>query len=198
MKDLRGQEVMYIKKSDLEKIREFFLKKEKVVILSMINVGVNVALRISDLKNLKFEDINGDWNIRIKERKTKKYKYIKLNSICRKSITELKKFYISVGISPTGYIFKSFNRSYLKKGLDKPLSTVSINRYLGVAKRELNISYPIGTHSLRKTWGYFVYKRTKNLAIIMKILNHSSISQTLKYIGIEQEDLNLIYENCKI
>ena len=82
--------------------------------------------------------------------------------------------------------------------MDKPLSTVSINRYLWVAKRELNISYPIGTHSLRKTWGYFVYKRTKNLAIIMKILNHSSISQTLKYIGIEQEDLNLIYENCKI
>ena len=54
MKDLRGQEVMYIKKGDLEKIREFFLKKEKLVILSLINVGVNVALRISDLKNLKF------------------------------------------------------------------------------------------------------------------------------------------------
>ena len=48
MKSNRGQEVFYIKKKDLTKIRNYFFRKEKFVILALINVGINVALRISD------------------------------------------------------------------------------------------------------------------------------------------------------
>lgn len=198
MKDLRGQEVFYIKKKDLKSLRMFFKKNEKFIILALINIGVNVALRISDLRNLKFEDIDSDWNVRIKEKKTKKYKYIKLNSVCRNSVENLKKEYSSRGFSNNGYLFKSQNRSYIKKGLDKPLSVMSINRYLNIARNSLNISYPIGTHSLRKTWGYIVYKETKDIATIMKVLNHSSVSQTLKYIGIDQDNINHIYEKFTI
>lgn len=198
MKELRGQEVKYIKEDDLKKLRLFFLKEEKFIIKSLIDIGVNIALRISDLRMIKFEDIDCEWNLRIKEKKTQKYKRIKFNSVCIKAIIELRENYIKMGIVPTGYLFKSCNRSYLKLKMDKAISTVSVNRYLKIAQKKLNIDYPIGTHSFRKTWGYIIYKETKDIAIIMKILNHSSLKQTMKYIGIEQESIDYIYKNFKI
>ena len=194
MKSNRGQEVFYIKKKDLTKIRNYFFRKEKFVILALINVGINVALRISDLGNLKFEDITKEWKVKIKEKKTGKYKYIKLNAICKNNINQLKVIYNDRGILPTGYIFKSLNREYLKKGIDKSLNTSSVSKYFVKARIDLKIPYAIETHSLRKTWGYNVYRRTKDIAPIMKVLNHSSASQTLKYIGIDQEEIDSIYD----
>jgi site-specific recombinase XerD len=43
---------------------------------------------------------------------------------------------------------------------------------------------------MRKTFGYFMYKKTNNLGLVQKLLNHTNIANTLKYIGIEQEELN--------
>ena len=198
MKSNRGQEVFYIKNEDLKKIRNYFFKKEKFVILALINIGINVALRISDLGNLKFEDITEEWKIRIKEKKTGKYKYVKLNAICKNNINQLKVIYTNKGIPPTGYIFKSLNREYIKKGIDKSINSSSVSKYFVKAKIDLKIPYAIGTHSLRKTWGHNVYKRTKDIGSIMKILNHSSASQTLKYIGIDQEEIDSIYDNFNL
>ena len=139
MKCNRGQEVFYIKKRDLKKLRDYFYKKEKFVILALINVGINVALRISDLGKLKFEDIDDEWKIKLKETKTKKIKYVKLNGVCKVNIKQLKKVYIDKGILPTGYIFKSQNREYIKKGIDKPLDTSSISKYFTKARIDLKI-----------------------------------------------------------
>lgn len=51
----------------------------------------------------------------------------------------------------------------------------------------------IGTHTLRKTFGYHFYKEKKDIALLQSILNHSSPSVTLRYIGINQDiiDKNL-------
>lgn len=195
MKSNRGQEVFYIKKKDLKKIRNYFLKQEKFVILALINIGINIALRISDLRNLKFEDIDDEWKIKIKEIKTKKIKYVQLNSSCKDAINQLKHSYNTKGISSTGYLFKSLNRVYIKTGIDAPITSASVNRYFTQAKIDLKIPYTIGTHSLRKTWGYNVYRKTKDIGSIMKILNHSSVAHTLRYIGIDQEEIDFIYEN---
>lgn len=45
----------------------------------------------------------------------------------------------------------------------------------------------IGSHSMRKTFGYFLYKNGTH-EIIQELLNHSSQRETLRYIGITQED----------
>jgi integrase len=51
--------------------------------------------------------------------------------------------------------------------------------------RDLNI----GTHTMRKTWGYHTYKRF-NLSLydIMLKLNHQSIQSTKRYIGLIQDE----------
>ncbi|WP_462425323.1 tyrosine-type recombinase/integrase [Fusobacterium varium] len=195
----KGQEVRYINKSDLVNIRKYFKENKKIVMLALINIGVNVGLRISDLSRLRFENINTDYTIRIKEKKTKKIRKIKLNSVCKEAIEELKIYYKEMGFSSEeGFLFKSLNRKYVKELIDKSISTVGISKYLNKVRKDLNIGYPIGTHSLRKTWGHRVYKGTLDIAIVMSILNHSSAEQTLKYIGIEEDKINKIYEKFKI
>ena len=197
--DKRGQEVKYISKEDLKKLRKYFKANDKVVILSLINIGVNVGLRISDLSKIRFEDINSEYVVKLKEKKTKKMREIKLNTVCQRAIEELKDYYENLGYPrDRGYLFKSLNRQYVKELFDKPVSTVSISKYLNQAKEDLKINYPIGTHSLRKTWGHTVYRGTLDIALVMSIFNHSSAEQTLKYIGIEQDMINQVYDKFKI
>ncbi len=51
----------------------------------------------------------------------------------------------------------------------------------------------IGTHTLRKTFGYHAYKMGMDLSVIQKLLNHASPSITLSYIGITRDDLDNVY-----
>ncbi|HAP8444022.1 TPA: hypothetical protein IV061_002945 [Enterococcus faecium] len=44
------------------------------------------------------------------------------------------------------------------------------------------------SNKLRKTFGYFLYKQGTKTEIIQSLLNHSSQRETLRYIGITQED----------
>ncbi len=46
----------------------------------------------------------------------------------------------------------------------------------------------IGSHSMRKTFGYFLYKNGTHIEIIQELLNHSSQRETLRSIGITLED----------
>ena len=47
----------------------------------------------------------------------------------------------------------------------------------------------VGTHTMRKTWGYHAYKRF-NLSLddIMLKLNHQSLAATKRYIGLTYEE----------
>ncbi len=58
-----------------------------------------------------------------------------------------------------GYIFKSLYRKYVKEKEDHYITKSGVNDYLAYLKDLLNIDYTITSHSLRKTWGYTVYKK---------------------------------------
>lgn len=53
----------------------------------------------------------------------------------------------------------------------------------------------IGTHTMRKTFGYHHYKKFRDLALLQKIFNHSNPQVTLRYIGIEQDQIEDSYTN---
>lgn len=205
------KEVSPIELNDLERIREYFAeftekkKKEKylsfTVVLAMINIGVNIALRYSDLVNLKFEDINFDTSTAdIIERKTKKNKTVFFNNFCISELEKIMNFYKEKGIKKynKGYIFKSLYKPYLKDNIDRPMAIQSFNRCLTKAQINLNLPYSIGSHSLRKTWGSIVYNSSKDIGIVMKALNHSSEKDTLQYIGIDRKALEELFKNNKI
>ncbi|MCB2294485.1 tyrosine-type recombinase/integrase [Clostridium algoriphilum] len=51
----------------------------------------------------------------------------------------------------------------------------------------------MGTHTLRKTFGYHAYQNGSSLELLMDIFNHSSKAQTLRYIGITEEQKKEVY-----
>lgn len=51
----------------------------------------------------------------------------------------------------------------------------------------MNVNY-LGTHTMRKTGAYFVYEQTgHNIALVMKLLNHSSEKMIWEYLVLDHE-----------
>ena len=75
-----------------------------------------------------------------------------------------------------------------RKG-DKPITTTQAYRQLNKAAEMTDITEGIGTHTMRKTFGYWFYKQTKDVAKSQAILNHSHPQITLTYIGITEEEI---------
>lgn len=144
-------------------------------------IGINSGLRISDILKLKVLDVKNKDYIEITEQKTGKYK--------RFPITNSFKDYLNEFIydkSSDEYLFAS------KKG-NKPITRIQAYRIINNACQEAGITTHIGTHTLRKTFGYHFYKEKKDIALLQCIFNHSAPSVTLRYIGINQDiiDSNL-------
>ncbi|MEW5202661.1 tyrosine-type recombinase/integrase [Bacillus thuringiensis] len=163
----------------LEKIEDmkWSLKRhcsERDYILFLL--GINTGLRVSDLLNIKINEIKGKKKIIIKEGKTKKGRTIQLANIY-----EELNAYIST-LEETKWLFPS------RKG-DKSISRIQAYRQLNKASEMIDVKDGIGTHTMRKTFGYWYYKRTMNVAKLQMILNHSHPEITLKYIGITDEEI---------
>lgn len=80
------------------------------------------------------------------------------------------------------YLFPS------RKG-HKPITRVQAYRILTDAARQVG-QEEIGTHTLRKTFGYHFYKKTKDVAMLQDIFNHSAPVVTKRYIGISQDEID--------
>ncbi|TYR81185.1 site-specific integrase [Priestia megaterium] len=139
-------------------------------------LGINTGLRVSDLLKLKISDIRGKKKIAVKEGKTEKPRTIHLMNIYK----ELND-YINT-LEGTEWLFPS------RKG-DKPISRIQAYRQLNKASEMVDIPDDIGTHTMRKTFGYWYYKQTKDIATLQTILNHSHPEITLRYIGITDEEI---------
>ena len=195
----RGQEVKRLQDEDLIKIRAYLREANKICFLNFINIGVNVGLRISDLAQFRFEKMTRDWKMTIKEMKTGKVRTVVFNNTCKEAIIDLRRYYKELGFkTSTGYFFKSLSHYNVKHKIDMSITINGMSREFLKLRDMLSIQYPIGSHSLRKTWGYHVYKGTLNIALLMKAFNHSSVEQTLRYIGIEDEHIFDIYHNFEI
>lgn len=142
----------------------------------MFLMGINTGLRVSDLLNLKIKDVKGKKKITVKEGKTEKARTIHLTNI----YDELNAYVKSIGGSE--WLFPS------RKG-DKSISRIQAYRQLNKASDMVDMPDGIGTHTMRKTFGYWHYKQFKNVAELQMILNHSHPNITLKYIGITEEEI---------
>ena len=125
-------------------------------------------------------------DLRILEGKTKKPRTIKLNKAALNALTELQDSLDS----PTGYIFSS------RQG--GPITRQQANSILKDAAVAVGIKENVGTHSLRKTWGYHAWKKGFSPALIMETLNHSNLGITKRYLGIRQDEINGLYESLVI
>ena len=165
---------------DKQKIEEIkgYLKQNGSRDLLLFTMGINTGLRISDLLKLKVIDVKGKSHVEIKEQKTGKVKRFPLLGNLQSMIDE----YIK-GKLDCEYLFRSRN------GANKPISRVMAYMIINDACRKAGITDAIGTHSLRKCFGYWHYDTFHDVAILQYLFNHSSPSITLRYIGITQNEV---------
>lgn len=153
----------------------------------IFKVGINTGLRIGDILSLKFSDIFNEnrqfrEHLTISEQKTGKAKKIKLNETLRKCLS---KYVKEQNLYFSDYLFFSQKGGHIGR--------IQVYKIMKESASALGIDN-FGTHSLRKTWGYWTYKISKyNIGLIMDTFNHSSVAITLRYIGINQDQKDELY-----
>ena len=180
-----GNRVEAVKsKKNVNKITKYF-KMLNIEILCIWLLGIFSGLRISDILNLNVCDVKNKEFLTIVEKKTNKQKQFPINKKVKKSFKMLTKGRGNFEPLFLGVRGKRLNRR-------------QVYRLLKRACEVLNLKIKIGTHTMRKTFGYFHYKQFKDIALLQKIFNHSAPSITLRYIGIEQDEINYSYMHFRI
>ncbi len=179
----------------IEAVKRLMVADKDYRDLFLFSLGINSGLRISDILALRwgtFLDGQGRLlkvlsKVRVVEGKTKKVKVFVLNSAIWSA---LRSYFESLGrdVLRGGWVFVS--RNGLKS---RPITRVQAWRLLNHYARLVGLDVSIGTHSLRKTFGYHLYKSGVAVEYIQKMLNHSTPGVTLRYIGITQEKMDEIY-----
>jgi integrase len=150
----------------------------------MFLLGINTGLRVSDLLQLKGKDVKGKKKVIVKEGKTDKPRTIHLHNIYEELNSYIK------GLD-SEWLFPS------RKG-NKPITRIQAYRQLNKAADMCDMPDGIGTHTMRKTFGYWYYKQSKDIATLQSILNHSHPKITLRYIGITDEEIENSLQSFKL
>jgi integrase len=164
--------------------------------LLLFVVGINSALRISDLLQLKiahFLDEKGQIKSRfwIKEQKRGKRHEVAINQSIREILTEYLSEYPHVADEGKSFLF--FNPK-----IDKPIKRGQAWKVITNICADVGLQGNYGTHSLRKTWGYHARMQGVDLALIMHKLNHESIAYTKRYLGITDDELQAVAQRLNL
>ena len=172
-------------KKQIDKMKRSFTNERDLLLFTL---GINTGLRISDLLELKVKDVTSQ-SIKLKEIKTGKQRTVTLDDVASKAI---KAYLNNNKMQDDNYIFRS------RKGENKPITRVQAWTILNDAAKKAKLSINVGTHTLRKTFGYWAYKQGIDITLLQQIFNHSTPAITLRYIGITQDDIENVYINLNL
>ena len=156
-------------------------KSERNYIMFMI--GIYSGLRISDILKLRVRDVRNRDRIMIREKKTGKERRFPVNKALKKDLDK--------------YVEEMHDYEFLiksRKDSNKPITRQQAWTILQTAGEKFGVQ-KIGTHTMRKTFGYHMYQQTHDIVAIQKILNHATQEYTLRYIGVTQDTLDTAINN---
>lgn len=149
------------------------------------------AFRVSDVRTTHWKDILGKNEFIKIEQKTQKARLVKIND---EILGNIQQMYQLLGKPDTELSVICNPRT------GEPYSREHINRILKyfLWKYKLRIKR-FSTHSFRKTFGRYVYEslgRTSDALVrLSQILNHKNIETTRRYIGLDQDDIDEVFES---
>lgn len=161
------------------------LKKENPRNYTLVMTGTYTGLRISDILKLKVADVKNKKYINLREKKTGKQNIIEINPVLREVYNNF-----CIDKPKEDYLFR-------KVSINKPISRTRAWKIMKEIGERFGVEN-LGTHTLRKTFGYHYYKKTGDVATLMKMYNHSKESITLRYIGITQDNVNKARRDFRI
>ena len=198
-KGVRYEVSAFKSKKEIERVKRYLMGKENKRDYALFVLGINVGLRTQDLVALKVGDISRSKQTIVKkaqiiERKTFKLRTIEINGVAAEAL----QMYLGTlnTYNPDAWLFPS------RKG-DDHITVDAVRDIIKLTCKELNIKGNYGAHSLRKTFGYWVYvsnvqKNPLVLVTLQRMFNHSTQATTLRYIGIDSVEISNIYQSLNI
>lgn len=182
--------------AQLKRFKEYYLLQEPNPRNHMlIVIGLNSALRISDILGLAYGDVycyeKGAWktHLTVVEQKTKKTNQIYIN----REIRETLEMYLNPEEKEaSSWLFGSQIQG------ERPLSRFQAFRIIKKAAAFAGTDTHISCHSLRKTFGYHAWKQGTPPALLMSIYNHSSYQVTKRYLCIDQDDKDEVFSKIRL
>lgn len=141
--------------------------------------GINTGLRCSDIVNRTVGEVMTNDHPLVIEQKTHKERMLNLTNLRPKIDDYIKEN----SLQPADYLFQS------RKGNNKPLTVNGVYQIMSQLSKQMNRK-DLGTHTMRKTFGWFYYQKTHDIATLMEIFNHSSQAITKRYIGLTQAEID--------
>jgi integrase len=166
---------------DIDTIRDImnYLKSDNERDYVMFTTGIYTGLRISDILRLRVCDVRDRKVLRVKQKKTGEVVEIPVNA-------KLKKIY-------KDYCKDKDEMDYLianeRMGVSIPIKRDRAYKIMNKVAKIYRLDR-IGTHTLRKTCGYHMYKNNgNNIGLVMKVLGQKNSASTLNYIGLNDLDV---------
>ena len=152
---------------------------------TIFQVGKATLLRVSDVLRLKQADVFDDYGA------IKQHAFIKGKKTGKRNTLYLKPVMMDLvmyqqWLKRNGY---EGTTEWLFPSTTRPQKHIDERQFYNVMAKVgdlLDINY-LGTHTMRKTGAYRVYVQSNyNIGLVMKLLNHSSETMTLAYLGLDQ------------
>lgn len=187
--------------NDLKNLKSYYSSKQpNLRNYVLIILGLNTALRISDILSLRWGDVYDfdamefKKHIVLKEKKTGKPSQIYMNNNIKEALELYKEEWLEKrsGFSENHCLFSG------RKLQNKPISRVQAYRIIKKIAENCNMPGVVSCHSLRKTFGYHAWRQGVPPVLLMNIFNHSSFQVTKRYLGIEQDDRDRIFQNIEL
>ena len=155
----------------------------------IIEIALGTGLRVSEMANLKVEDIyfrKGQNLLTVRDGKGSKDRVVAFNNRLKSLIQE----YLDYRISKSPYLF------YSERG--EKMGRFGISKVFKKVAREADLSTHHSIHTLRHTYATNLYKASGyNLRLVQKQLGHSSITTTTVYSDVLSKDLEDAVENLE-
>lgn len=152
--------------------------------LALFVLGIHFGLRGTDLLGLRWYNLMGpDKKIRqvveVTEQKTGNVRRIAVSETVRRCLLVWQR---ESGDGTEAFVFPNQSKTAMTIQRLHQL----VNEWARLAK----VDGHFGSHTLRKTYGHFLYKQGTDICLLMKMFGHSSQAITLRYIGIEQRAID--------
>ena len=178
-------------KKAIENIKAILAQKYEPRDLCLFTLGINTGYRANELLSIKVVQVRniqaGDC-LELKQSKNKKHRMVTIN---KTSADAIKRYMSQDWRLRQGYNGEEQYLFYSQRG--DVLTVPSLTRLVKGWCSAVGLQGNYGSHTMRKTWGYWQYKRGVSIPLLMEAYGHATQKQTLAYLCIQAEEIKEIY-----
>lgn len=146
----------------------------------LLLIGVNTGCRIEVECEMRACDFKGG-RVTITEFKTKKRHQYEMD---KEVFNEVQKYINAFNIADQEFLFKTYRSRY------DAITRVTAWRRIKALAKAVGVKYTVGAHSLRKSYGRWLYDETHDIHLVQRFYMHSSAETTERYICLEKGDID--------